>query len=390
MNYKDLEEINSYVETPFYLYHQTAIKDNYHQIKKELDERISVNYVMKANPNLEVIKLFRDLGSDFVCSSKREIEEALSIGIAPEQIILASPGKTYGDLLFAVTNRIHAIVVNGIEELEDIISIANKIGEVVNLALRVLIEDCKTKAGETFQSAHCGVSSEDFKQACETILEHKQLHLVGFHFYPGTQILKEHVIVKNLKCFFEYISAYLTSLEWKELQMMFSPGIGVDYYNDGKSIEIESLVEKINDMFRQFVCQHSEIKIQFRLFIGRFLVANAGIYVSKVLYSKDSYGKKFLVTDGGTNQISPTFLINRFLRRTLPVEIVARKDQEVSEHIVVVTGNLCTPTDVLMESTSCKKYDVDDYICIPNTGAYGKTYGVLDFLRHEHPKEIII
>lgn len=390
IKYHDIEKMCLTVSTPFYAYSRNAIRDNYYLLRNSLDKDIGILYSIKTNPNHEIIELFDNLGSGVVCSCAAEIESAQCKNIPKKDILLISPGKTYEDLTCAVKCDIGMIVVDSIEEIEQIACITRCLNKSVNIGIRVNIDDTKIKAKEIFSAPHFGMPKTDIIDAINLIQENNMLIFKGFHCFIGTQILKSRIVCDCFKSYLMYISDAFNQIRDRsvKLRVLFSPGIGVDYYEEGKSVDINEMTDEINNLWKQFCMSHCQYSLCLDLILGRYLVATSGYYISRIIDEKDVYGKKFIITNGGTHQISPTFMLGKFLKSNLPVTIVGKETRELKE--ITITGKLLTPTDILAANIKAQNYSIDDFVIIPNTGAYCRSFSVLDFMSHKVPTEIFI
>jgi diaminopimelate decarboxylase len=176
---------------------------------------------------------------------------------------------------------------------------------------------------------------------------------------------------------------YAEKLNFKLNCIDFGGGWGIPYKEDEKELNIKYLADEINN-----IVQSSGIDLENMRFIielGRYLVAESGIYLTKIIDIKESRGKKFVITDGGINQqVRPTFM-----KLNHPTRIVNKLNQKNTE-IVDVVGPLCTPLDVLAKDVALPKPEIGDIIGVFNSGAYGLSMSMLNFHSHPWPAEVLI
>lgn len=389
--YEELHSFFSESSTPAYIYFTEKIRNNISIIKKTKLDDIDLAYAMKANPKSKIIRAITELNSYIMCSSASEIKEALCCGVKADNIVFISPGKTYDDLYVAAKNSIYMIILDSEIELIQIGNIANQLNRQINIGFRIN-NSKKVKAKEIYTAPHFGMGISEILSAIRYINNSSNLVLKGFHCCWGTQISDENVIINSFKEYIQMVTEIMNNIDSTQVteqSLLFSLGIGVDYYNHGINLSVQNILEKINSLWKEFeVGTNKGIKKKCILIAGRFLVANAGYYIAQIIECKEVYGKAFLITNGGTHQISPTFMLGKFLRKTLPVYVVGRTKSKPK--MVTITGNLLTPTDLLAENIVVEHYLPGDYLVIPNVGAYGKTFSVLDFLSHDYPNEIVV
>lgn len=123
--------------------------------------------------------------------------------------------------------------------------------------------------------------------------------------------------------------------------------------------------------------------------VGRYLTAEAGTYVARVRYVKDSYGERFAVADGGTNHHMAAVGIGSFVKRNFPLRILDRVAEPATEDWTV-TGPLCTPNDTLGKKVALPPVREGDLVGVLRSGAYGPSASPVLFLGHGHPAEVLV
>lgn len=385
--YSFIEKVSENNQTPFYLYTLSKMAGNYKKLSDTFGAYSKIFYALKANPNPDVIKLFCNLGAGIVCSSAGEIKTAIKAGFSKKDIIFISPGKSFADLEYSICQDIGMIAAESLDEIKTIALISEKLGVNTGVGLRIRIPDLKVKAAEVYNDQHFGMAGNELEEAFKLINNAKSIYFKGFHFFPGTQILKNEIVINNFLAFLKVVNYFLQQCDYSiKLLVIFSAGLGVKYFENEESVSVVEISKEILQQCRPFLEQRRNI--QLGIVSGRFLTADAGYYVVRIIDRKFVNGKEFIITDGGTHQISPSFCIGRYLKRRFPVLLLKQSSGESRE--VTITGNLCTPTDILASDIMVAGCSVGDLVVIPNTGAYGLTYSVLNFLSHKVPLEVSI
>ena len=157
------------------------------------------------------------------------------------------------------------------------------------------------------------------------------------------------------------------------------------YFNGEQELNCRDLKIGLEQLF----CENYQLLKNMRCVFesGRFLTANAGVFVTQVLYKKVSHLKTFLICDGGSNFHANSAFLGRKIRNNFPVRALTGKPGKTVEQVTVV-GPLCTPTDVIAQDVVLPECGPGDYIVIEKSGAYGLTNSPLLFISHPRPQEI--
>ena len=241
---------------------------------------------------------------------------------------------------------------------------------------------------------HCeheehGVEEEELDGTFfEKLASFKNIEPVGFQIYMGTQMLKVADIIGNteyaMNLAIKFSEEY--GLELKYLNC--GGGFGVKYFKNEEPLDMQELKEQMHSLKDRMDDKLKGVEVIFES--GRFLMATAGVMVTKVLYRKDSKGQRFLICDGGSNFHSSAAFLGRFVRNNFPQrDIIHGQTGEKTE--TTVCGPLCTSLDVMGQKVELdENTDAGDLIVIEQSGAYGYTYSPSLFLSHESPAEILV
>ena len=375
------------LNTPCYIYHRKLIIDNYIKLKNALIEGSSLYYSMKANPMKEICQMLGDAGAGIEVASAGELDIALRAGISPEKIIFTSPGKTREELNIAIEKDIKIINVDSVEEARIIDEICEAKGKTLDISIRInpSYSNMNAKIKMSGVPSQFGIDEEIIDEALLLINELKHVRICGFQIYMGTQMLNAIDIVNNtdyaLDLFFKLSKTYSINLRFLNV----GGGFGVKYFPNESDLDLELLREQMERLRSKYIDRLNGVEVIFES--GRFITAEAGEYVVKVLYVKESKGIKYVICDGGSNFHSAAAFLGRFVRNNFPIRC---HPFEGEKEIATVVGPLCTPLDVIGQKVEVNKHiKPGDLIIIDKSGAYGLTYSPLEFLHHNRPLEII-
>lgn len=386
MNDKILSEIAQQYSTPLYVYDTEKIISQFNKLKSSLPEEFGIFYSMKANPLLGICRLFRKLGSGIEVASCGELSTALAAGFPPEKIIFTSPGKTYEELEFAVEAGIYSINIECVEEAKLINKIAAKNGKTVNISIR--INPDFDVAGSSIKMAgvatQFGVDQSQTESAFEVLKTLSNIQVLGIHIYTGTQALNAHNIVLSMEQIIK-LSLDLSEKHGFALEFLnVGGGFGIPYFKGETDLDIELFRKEFAEMWANYRDKLAKTKVFVES--GRYLMAEAGTYLTSVLYRKTCKGRKYVVCDGGSNQHASSAFLGRHIRNNFPMHVLNKTENEEE---VFVVGPLCTPTDVIGQSVTLPETVPGDIIAIDKSGAYGITQSPGLFLSHPLPAEVL-
>lgn len=383
-----LLKIAHQISTPLYIYNNEEIVTNYTSLKKAFTNQVDVFYSLKANPSVAIATLFRKLGAGVEVCSLTELKIALLAGYSPQHIIFVGPAKKTDEIIFALENKIYAIVCESIDELNLINKLAETRSMVANIAIRInpafSIRNASLKMGGV--PSQFGIDQQYVFNNKKLFLEKNNINIIGIHVFSGTRILDYETFIENTKNIFALSEAL--SKEWSiDFQMIdIGGGIGVPYFKNEKAFDMTMLQQSINPLLRDYVKNR---KIRIILESGRYLMASAGVFISRIDYIKESQGISFLITDGGMNCHLTAAGYGSILKRNFPIRLLAESisKKKCNYHI---TGPLCTPADVIGRGVELPEAKVGDFIIIYTSGAYGPSASPVLFLGHGYPSEVLM
>ena len=357
----EIESITNEIETPFYCYSLRSLKDNINKYKENLKNTNSkICFALKANSNLEIIKIIAEegLGADVV--SIGEFQKALRAGIPAKNIVFSGVGKTESEIEFAIKNNCFQINAESISEIKKINEISGNLNIKQNIGIRInpdVKPDTHSKITTGSIENKFGVPINDVKELFIQSNLFENISFNGLAFHIGSQIMKLEPFEEACKITNQLIKE-VESNGFTIKTIDVGGGIGIDENEKFKFIEYFDL---INSCFAK-----KDRTIIFEP--GRTIIGNTSILVSKILYIKETEDKIFVVIDAGMNDFMRPALYGA-THEILPILQSETKKNKVIEFV----GPICETSDKFLTLDSFQNINEGDFIAISNTGAYGSS-----------------
>ncbi len=386
-----ITEIAEKYGSPFYLYHAGMISDRVRRVQEALGTEVA--YSLKANPNLAVCSLIARAGAGGEVASSGELIVARVAGFAPEDIVFAGPAKTDEELRMSVEEGIYAVNVESLGEIERLAAIADEAGKRMGVGLRInpaaqLMGSGMRMGGTVGQF---GMDQADLAAAVEKVQSHESLFLRGVHIYTATQVFEVDPLLEHCRNIFE-VALEAADHAGHTLEMIdFGGGFGVPYFEKTSEFDLDRFGEGLREIVASYRSDPRLEGCRFLFELGRYLVADAGVYVTRVVDVKETRGKTFAVTDGGMNHhLTATGNMGQVFRKAYPLLNLTRMNGAVPEEGVAVAGPCCTPLDSFGNNIPLAEPEVGDLIGVFYSGAYGYSASNLGFLSHPSPAEVLL
>jgi len=362
-----LLEISEKFKTPAYLYFEEILREN---VQKYFDafnnyRKFKLMYAYKANTNIEICKILKNLNVGADAVSAGELHIAKHIGLNPNDVIFTSNGKT-DESIESALNFGCTINIDGFEEIEIMDEIAKRLDKKPKISFRINPE----VNPHTHDKIATGVKESKFginiRQAIEAykLAREKNFEILGIHCHIGSQITEIEPFIEEA----EKISKIAMDLYDIGINLKFvdlGGGLGIDYLHDGNynslthnrlANGIVPLIENLN--------KNLGYEVELILEPGRSIVGNAGVLLTKVLSIKRTPYKKLINVDAGFNDLIRPAMYNAYHK------ILNLSDLSEGDEIFEIAGNLCESGDILGRDRriAAKRNDV---LAILDTGAYG-------------------
>ncbi len=378
--------------TPFFVYSADVLDRTWARLRQTYPAEFSISYSVKANPNRAIVRYFLGQGCGLEVASAGELTLALAAGCPPQRIMFAGPGKTETELRLALNRRIGEIHIESLTEAQRIGTIAASVGEPARIALRV--NPSADAQGGAMQMggkpAPFGVDEEVLEETLDQLLRNPNLSVRGIHLFSGTQILDYTVLVRQYEKGLALARRASKHLPGPLRTLDFGGGLGVPYFTGESELDMDSLAARLRELVDEVRSDRLLAGTQLVIEPGRYLVAEAGIYVARINDIKVSRGKTFLIIDGGMNHhLAASGNLGQVIKRNFPVAILNKIRRESSGRVDVV-GPLCTPLDTLARDVELPGAEIGDLLGIFCSGAYGLTASPVHFLSHPLPAEVLV
>jgi diaminopimelate decarboxylase len=376
--------------TPFYLYDAGLISARVRGVRQALGTEVS--YSIKANPSLAVCQLIAaEDGVGAEVASAGELAVALAAGFDPSDLMFAGPGKTDDELVRLVDAGILADNIESLAEIDRLAAIAERAGRRIGASLRLNPEaqlmGAQMRMGGTV--SQFGIDEAQLGEAVERVLAHPSLAFRGIHVYTATQVFQVEPLLEHCRNILE-LALRAADHAGRPIEVIdFGGGFGIPYFEGVEPFDLEAFGTGFRALLDGYRSDPRLAGCRFFFELGRYLVADAGLYVMRAIDLKETRGKAFLVTDGGMNHhLTATGNMGQVFRKPFPLLNFSRLGGG-PDRTITVTGPLCTPLDSFGD-VSLVAPAVGDLIGVLSSGAYGYSASNLGFLSHPAPAEILL
>jgi len=374
--------------SPAYLYDGGRMRRAYRRLADALGGFAAIYYSAKANPARPVIRLFVEEGAGVEIASLGEYRAAIAAGAAPDRILFAGPGKRREELEAVIEGGIGEIHIEGLDEIDRLRSIGKPVRASIRINPVPAVQVGAMRMGG--KATAFGFDEEDLAAAVAAVAAVSSIELVGIHVYGGTQILDAGALVAAWHHAID-LAGRVARMTGKPLTTIdLGGGLGIPYYAGEKPLDLATVAAAIPDLTARMKAEPLLAGARAIVEPGRFLVGEAGLYVSEINAVKQSRGTRFLVLEGGMNHhLAASGNLGQVIKRNYPV--VAPAHMAVAADLAAtVVGPLCTPLDTLARDTGLPALKADDLVAVLQSGAYGLTASPVNFLSHPVPAQALV
>ena len=374
--------------TPFYAYERQHIARRVAALRAALPGGVHLHYAMKANPMPAVVQYLAGLVDGIDVASGGELAIALDTAMPAQRISFAGPGKGDGEVACAVAAGV-LINVESLVQLGKVALASERLGLAGRVAVRVNPDFSLRRAG-----MRMGGGAQPFGVDVERVpallasISTMALAFEGFHIYSGSQNLCATALAEVQGQSVELALRLADAAPGPMRVLNIGGGFGVPYFPGDQALDLAPLADGLQRQLDRLQTVSPDTRLNIEL--SRYLVAEAGIYVCKVIERKLSHGQVFLVTDGGLHHhLAASGNFGQLIRKNYPVAIGNRLYGGERERASVV-GPLCTPLDLLADQMEMARADTGDLVVVFQSGAYGLTASPTAFLSHPLPAEVLV
>lgn len=374
--------------TPFYAYDRELLARRVAELRAVLPVAVKLHYAMKANPLPALVAHMAGLVDGIDVASGGELTVALAASADPHEISFAGPGKREAELRQAVAAGI-LVNVESFREIGLLTDISQQTGLPARVAVRVNPDFELKSSGMKMGGGpkQFGIDAEQVPQALAAIGK-TGLAFEGFHLFAGSQNLKAEAIVEAQCKSYELALRLAQDAPAPVRFLNLGGGFGIPYFPGEQRLDLAPIGANLAALVERAKRELPQAELVIEL--GRYLVGEAGIYVTRVLDRKVSRGQIFLVVDGGLNHhLSASGNFGQVIHKNYPVAIGNRMNATEKE-IASVVGPLCTPLDLLADRMELAKAEPGDLVVIFQSGAYGASASPQAFLGHPPVVEILM
>lgn len=379
-------------QTPFYAYDRARITERVRSVRGLLPDGALLHYAVKANPMPALLAHVARQVDGMDVASAGELKAALDAGCAPHAISFAGPGKREAELRQAVAAGV-LIHLESEREAECLAAAARSVGRAARVAVRVN-PDFEVRAAGMRMGGGAQVFGVDLEQVPSLLGRMRPLGLAfeGFHVYAGSQFLKAELWVSVLHRTVDMLLGLAAGVPGPVHSVNLGGGWGIPYTPRDEPLDMGPVADALAIAVPRLRQAWPQARVTLEL--GRYLVGEAGVYVTRVIERKVSRGQVFLVTDGGLHHhLAATGNLGQVIHRAYPMALARcpRPDASgVATEEVQVAGPLCTPLDTLGRGIVLPVAKAGDLLVVFQSGAYGATASPQAFLSHPPCPEVLV
>lgn len=374
--------------TPFYAYSRELLRQRVSELRGALPSSLKLHYAMKANPLPALVCLMAKLVDGIDVASAGELQLALDAEAHAGEISFAGPGKREAELRQAVAAKV-LINIESAREVLLLETIAAELGLPARVAVRVN-PDFELKGSGMKMSGgpkQFGIDADQVPGVLDAI-GRAGLAFEGFHLFTGSQNLRADAISEAQRKSYELTLRLAEHAPAPVRFLNLGGGFGIPYFPGEQRLELAPIGVNLGELVARAKTELPQATLVIEL--GRYLVGEAGIYVTRIVDRKVSRGQVFLVTDGGLNHhLAASGNFGQVLRKNHPVTI-SRAAERPGTEIASVVGPLCTPLDLLADRMALPVAEIGDLVVVFQSGAYGASASPQNFLSHPHCAEVLV
>jgi diaminopimelate decarboxylase len=343
--------------TPLYVYHAEKIKEQYQKLLTAFEgSNTRFFYACKALTNVNVLKYIKEIGCNIDCSSINEVKLAVHAGFAPENILYTSNNIAFSEI---ETAKKLGVNIN-IDSISNLKKFGEKFGHSYPVGIRLrpnIMAGGNLKISTGHSDSKFGIPLEQIDKVLE-VVKQTNLRITDLHIHTGSEIKDVEIFAKGIEVLFE-VAKHFPELEVIDL----GGGFKVAYKEDDETTDINKLGKKVKEEFDLFEKQYGR-KVEVWFEPGKFLVSEAGYFITKVNVIKEAANTVFAGVDSGLNH----FIRPMFYGAYHIIENISNPNGVIKKYNVV--GNICE-TDTFAEDRPLNEIREDDLLVFQNAGAYG-------------------
>jgi diaminopimelate decarboxylase len=375
-------------QTPFYAYDRALLAARVAELRAALPPAVKLHYAMKANPMPALVQFMAGRVDGIDVASAGELKVALDAGADPAEVSFAGPGKREGELRQAVAAGV-LVNVESRRELPVLAAASQALGLPARVALRVN-PDFELKGSGMKMGGGPKQFGVDVEQVPEALREVAAMGLQfeGLHLFAGSQNLRAESICEAQQKSFALALRLAAHAPAPVRVLNLGGGFGIPYFPGEQRLDLAPIGDNLAGLVERAAREMPGAQLVVEL--GRYLVGEAGVYVTRVVDRKVSRGQVFLVCDGGLHHhLAASGNFGQVVRKNYPVAIGTR-GADAPREVATVVGPLCTPLDLLADRMALAQAEVGDLVVVFQSGAYGATASPQGFLSQPGFLEVLV
>jgi diaminopimelate decarboxylase len=373
-------------QTPVFVYDANIVAARVRRFRAAFPS-VDLHYAIKANPHPALLAEIAPLVDGLDIASGGELTRAIAVKPAAA-ISFAGPGKRDVELEAAIAAGV-TLNVESEGEAVRALRIAERLGHAPRLAVRVNPDMELRGSGMKMggRPSPFGVDAARVPALVRMLLA-AGADWRGLHIYAGSQALSADAISDMQAATIALAARLAEDADAVPPVVNLGGGFGVPYFAGDLPLDVEAVGGKLTSALHKRPQVLADTR--FAIELGRWLVAECGVYLARVVDRKESGGETFLVLDGGLHhQLAATGNLGTVVRRNYPLAVAGRMS-EASDVTVSVVGPLCTPLDRLGDRVALPYAGTDDIVAVFLAGAYGASASPGAFLGHPAALEYIV
>ena len=371
--------------TPLFIYDSSLIAGQIERFRAAMPPEVALHYAIKANPYKPLLEWITNGVDGFDVASAGELGRVAHLGLP---ISFAGPGKTDQQLETALRAGV-TINLESEGEAERALAIAQGMSRPPKLAVRVnppfTLKGAGMKMGGF--ASQFGIDHDRAPALVRRLLD-AGVDWRGLHIFSGSQALYAEALIEAQSATVTLAAEIAEKAGVTPPEVNLGGGFGIPYFPGDQLLDLDAVGAALG----KSLSERPKIlaDTSFAIELGRWLVGEAGVYLTRIVDRKESGGQTFLVTDGGLHHmLAASGNFGQLLRRNYPVAIANRFGREAEEE-VTITGCLCTPLDLLAHEVSLPRAEPGDLVAIFCAGAYGLSASPQAFLSQPAARELLI
>lgn len=373
--WKKAKELMDKYGSPLYVYDENTLRVRSREMSGILDGEIEAYYSIKANNNLNLLRIIHEEGLRGEAVSMGEVFVLLKAGFRPEEIFLVCNNISREEMEMVKKSGV-LMSVDSISQLKmwGEVNSGGKVSVRINSGIGAGHHEKVVTGGDRTKF---GIQRE-LVDEIKVVAKKYKLKIVGVNQHIGSLILDEDIFLEGVRNFLE-IAKDFHDLEFVDI----GGGFGVPYKKSEKRLSISRLSKKLTDMKSDFIKEYGK-NLSFRIEPGRYVVAESAVLLGTVHTVKENYGVKYIGTDLGFNVLARPMLYDAYHR----VEILSQKKSKKKE-IVTLVGNICESGDIIARDRLLDQAREEDLVLVHTAGAYGYSMSS-DYNCRMRPAEVLI